>query len=207
MPGPKTKFITLACNSCGTKFERLLRVHHKNLSKGRTRNYCSLCKTHRKQSRPCINCAKATTNPKFCSRKCGITVNNKLSPKRSLEGKCQHCKKLISANRKFCGRCFKTNCRYDYETITLGQLLRHGHGNRNSYHTQVRQHAQRIARKAGLLKACKVCGYSFYVECCHIKSVSSFPRATSLIIVNSIDNLVGLCPNHHVELDKGHLKL
>jgi predicted restriction endonuclease len=57
------------------------------------------------------------------------------------------------------------------------------------------------------LQACKVCGYTFCVQCCHIKSVSSFPRTTPLSVVNDLSNLVGLCPNHHVELDRGHLLL
>lgn len=30
----------------------------------------------------CVNCGKETSNPKFCSRSCGISHNNKLNPKR-----------------------------------------------------------------------------------------------------------------------------
>jgi predicted restriction endonuclease len=57
------------------------------------------------------------------------------------------------------------------------------------------------------VSGCEVCGYNTHVEVCHIKSVSSFSDDTLITEINSIDNLVGLCPNHHWEFDNGKIKL
>jgi len=35
------------------------------------------------------------------------------------------------------------------------------------------------------------------VEIAHIKAVSEFGDSATLKEINHIDNLVGLCPNHH----------
>ena len=54
---------------------------------------------------------------------------------------------------------------------------------------------------------CAICGYDKHVEVAHIKSVSSFTDESLISEINSIDNLIGLCPNHHWEYDKGILDL
>jgi len=52
-----------------------------------------------------------------------------------------------------------------------------------------------------------VCGYSNHVEVCHIKSVSDFDGDELMRNINSIDNLIGLCPNHHWEFDNGKINI
>lgn len=54
---------------------------------------------------------------------------------------------------------------------------------------------------------CVKCGYSIHVDVAHVKSVSSFDNSVTIREINSIDNLIGLCPNHHWEYDNGFLKL
>lgn len=70
---------------------------------------------------------------------------------------------------------------------------------------------QRLARKKlislGLLKECYVCGYTKHVEACHKKSVKDFSDITLIKEINSPENLVALCPNHHWEFDNGFLIL
>lgn len=56
-------------------------------------------------------------------------------------------------------------------------------------------------------KICYECGYTKHVEVCHIQSVSSFPGNTKIYIINSVGNLVALCPNHHWEFDHGELEI
>ena len=65
----------------------------------------------------CINCSKETMNPKFCCRSCGISYNNKISPKRIKRKKeCKFCKKefhaLNSSNQIYCTR----QCWTDHKT-------------------------------------------------------------------------------------------
>ena len=55
--------------------------------------------------------------------------------------------------------------------------------------------------------SCTVCGYDKHVEVAHIKPVAEFDDSATVKEINSIDNLVGLCPNHHWEYDHGLLKL
>ena len=55
--------------------------------------------------------------------------------------------------------------------------------------------------------SCAVCGYDKHVEVAHIKSVAEFDDSATVKEINSIDNLIGLCPNHHWEYDHGLLKL
>lgn len=72
----------------------------------------------------------------------------------------------------------------------------------------VRSSIARLAReeyqKSDRPKHCIVCGYPHY-EVAHIKAVSDFSDDTLISDINSIDNLIGLCPNHHYEYDNGIL--
>lgn len=69
------------------------------------------------------------------------------------------------------------------------------------------KHAHRRYSKLVGKSKCFVCGYDKYTEVCHKKSVSSFPGSATLDEINSLDNLISLCPNCHWEFDNGHLKL
>ena len=54
---------------------------------------------------------------------------------------------------------------------------------------------------------CAICGYDKHIEVAHIIPVRSFGDDASIREINSIDNLIGLCPNHHWEYDNGLLIL
>jgi hypothetical protein len=54
---------------------------------------------------------------------------------------------------------------------------------------------------------CAICGYSHHVEVAHIKAVAEFDDNATVQEINSIDNLIGLCPNHHWEYDNGLLSI
>lgn len=61
--------------------------------------------------------------------------------------------------------------------------------------------------ESGGKKQCFVCGYTHYIEICHIKPVSDFGDEALVKEINDIKNLVALCPNHHWEFDNKILKL
>ena len=65
----------------------------------------------------------------------------------------------------------------------------------------IRRNARMIYDKSNKPKYCIVCGYDKYYEVAHIKSVSSFDDDSLISEINSIDNLIALCPNHHWEYD------
>lgn len=68
-------------------------------------------------------------------------------------------------------------------------------------------HARTIYYQNDGDKFCKYCGYDKHVEVCHIKGVAEFDKSAIISSVNSIDNLIGLCRNHHWELDHGLLSI
>lgn len=93
------------CGVCGDTYK----------PKAKNQKYCSVvCRqTPSKENGVTRSCAnedcgnqfvcKKSDSKKYCSKACAASVNNKLSPKRQLEGKCAVCKTPISNSRKFCG--------------------------------------------------------------------------------------------------------
>jgi hypothetical protein len=71
----------------------------------------------------------------------------------------------------------------------------------------IRKHAQYVYEKNNGSKVCSICGYDKHIQVCHIKSVSSFKDDDLITDINSKNNLIGLCPNHHWEYDNGYINL
>jgi hypothetical protein len=121
---------------------------------------------------------------KFCNRSCAATYNN-LKRKRPVKIK---------------------EKKYVLEDCTKGELLQ-----RRKNYTYCRiaicKHARNKLNKSNLLKVCSNCGYDKHVEACHVKSVSSFNNDVKISEINSINNLIYLCPNCHWEFDNNILKL
>lgn len=137
-------------------------------------------------------------NPRFCSTSCSATYLNRQKPKRAKKEKfCSGCGRSSVRNSEKCKFCRE---RKDYGILTLADVSQIS-GSRNSYYTTVHLHSRSVAKVSGLLEKCAKCGYELCVECCHIKAVSKFPLTATLNEVNNKSNLIGLCPNHHWELD------
>ena len=79
--------------------------------------------------------------------------------------------------------------------------------NYQSYRSSIRKLAEKTYKKSGKELKCTICGYDLHVEIAHIKSVSDFDKSSTIAEINSIDNLIALCPNHHWEYDNGILKI
>lgn len=162
---------------------------------------------------PCLQCQSLSYH-KFCSRKCF----QKSIIKKDKSHKCQNCPNIISGEkkclrkRKFCDKCY-IEYRYSgasgdlekFKLITIGKFR----ADYNLYHAhaKIRGWSRKIYENQNKDIKCKICGYSFHCEICHIKSICDFPDTATIYEINHIDNLVALCPNHHVEFDRGHIKL
>lgn len=143
----------------------------------------------------CFFCQAKTTNPKFCSRSCAAKQNN-LIPKRKRKIRfCYTCNTPLDKKRKFCDSCFP---RVDWSTKTYSEVTGIRKYQKNS---RIRELARSVFAKSNKPKYCIVCKYDKHIEVCHIKPISSFPPNTPISTINDIENLVGLCPNHHWELD------
>lgn len=91
-------------------------------------------------------------------------------------------------------------------TRTKGEFIRMSK-NYQSYRSSVRRLAELIYKNSGKECKCAVCGYSNHIEVAHIKAISEFDDSVTIAEINSINNLVALCPNHHWEYDNRILKL
>lgn len=159
----------------------------------------------------CKNCGNTTNNPKFCSRSCSATFTNKTNPKRLLIDRiCGNCGSKLQRKSHLdtstvCKECKMAHTFARYDSYSIKDVTYSSH-HRSSAFALIRARARKIAKDAGLV-SCSICGYSTHVEICHIKSISSFTDDTLVSSVNSLDNLVALCPNHHWELDNGVIKI
>ena len=63
----------------------------------------------------CLECKSETKNPKFCSRSCSATYNNRCGKynRRKLEGKCKKCKIEIKSSRSYCDECYSNSVMHD----------------------------------------------------------------------------------------------
>lgn len=155
--------------------------------------------------RACENCGQRTTNPKFCSISCAASYNNQHFPKRKKQTRewvCVECGKPTTERRKYCDGCAPNH--FDWMDKTISELARDTH---SQVYRVVRALARRIYMESGKPLECAVCKYSYHIEICHIRAISSFNKNTFIREVNRLDNLVALCPNHHWELDNGRLAL
>lgn len=148
------------------------------------------------------SCSNMTSNPRFCSRSCSAVVTNSEHPRKEREGNCRSCGVAIYSCHRLCEQCRTMGGRAN-QTIE-DVITRTGH--RSSANVRVREHARYVGRMHNMNK-CRVCGYTLHVEICHLTPISSYPITTKLSEVNNPRNLVALCPNHHWELDNGHLSL
>lgn len=89
---------------------------------------------------------------------------------------------------------------------TKGEIFKN-RKNWQSARSAIQKTARRIYFENIKAPKCEICGYTNHVEVAHIKPVSEFPKTATIKEINSLDNLIGLCPNHHWEYDNGILKL
>ena len=153
----------------------------------------------------CLNCGNITTNPKFCSKSCAASYNNKLFPKKKAkkQHKCIICGIAVTKDRKYCDE--HNPQKVDWSKVTIADTLYSNSNPSNSY-ARIRDNARCLYKKSDKPKAC-ICGYDKHYEICHIKAIKDFDKDTPIVVVNSLDNLVALCPNCHWEFDKGLLNI
>jgi hypothetical protein len=155
----------------------------------------------------------------FCDRSCSVKFNNTLRQKK-LKGNCKKCGCEISYKKKKSGGyykrkyCEKCKILAQLETINLtglnnrtkGELFK-SNKNWQSARSSLRRHAQKVFLKSGKKYECKKCGYNIHVEVAHKRPVSDFPNESLIKEINDINNLIGLCRNHHWEFENGYLFL
>jgi hypothetical protein len=91
---------------------------------------------------------------------------------------------------------------------TKGEMF----GNRKNWQS-ARSSIQKSARSIYFTNAThthccqKSCTYDLHIDVAHIKPVSEFSNSSYIYEINTKENLIGLCKNHHWEFDNGHIAL
>lgn len=123
--------------------------------------------------------------------------------KTKKEYRCKHCNTLLRigySKNDYSTTCEKCNKnKINWNIITLDELKKDK--SIYQYHARIRS----LARYYTNITPCRYCGYDKHVEFCHIKPISSFSKDQTVGEVNSPDNIICLCPNHHWELDNNVL--
>lgn len=157
----------------------------------------------------CVECGRRTDNPKFCGRSCSVTYGNRKRPKRTKMDKiCELCGlRMPEAGYLFtrCKDCKRPQrTRAENEAITKKDFLQGGNGLSARYR-RIRSLAREKYMENLLNPACVLCGYDLHVEVCHILAIEDHPDTALIGEINDLKNLIGLCRNHHWELDNGVL--
>jgi len=209
--------IELDCCGCGVKFLKQKKIYNNSIRQNPSaRFYCSApCQWKAQSDRVNVNCKtcgidfgkrpsqiKRTLNH-FCSRVCAAKYNNVIYPKRAHENMCKQCgQRTLKSSAKYCEQCRPKFSLISSKEKTIAEIENNKGANRYS---PIRDHAR--AQMKHMPKICSNCKYDKHVQCCHIKAVASFSKDTKLSVVNSIDNLIYLCPNCHWEFDHGRLEI
>ena len=143
------------------------------------------------------------TNQNYCSQSCAGKINNSKHPKKKLKKQCK-CGTLIWKQKTNCNQCLQKIVEYR-ENITLGQAIYNLH-HKSSAYALVRTRARSIAKSLGC-KSRINCNYNKHIEIAHIKPIASFDHSTLVNDINSLTNLIPLCPNCHWEYDNGLLNI
>ncbi len=209
--------LPLKCDYCNTEFLRLKRDIATNERVGIFTHYCNNKCSHAvritRKNFSCVNCGKIISRTPahaldkvFCSKRCSALINNTLRPTR-LKKKCKLCGSLIPSNNTFCTDCYHTKGKFrvhgkDINNISLKEYLKTRKNDASRYN-DIRNKARKAIQH--LPQKCSKCGYSKHVQAAHVKPISKFPLHTKISTINSVSNIILLCPNCHWEYDH-HIK-
>ena len=147
-------------------------------------------------------------NRVFCSRKCAISYNNRKHPKRkktkTICGDCGGSKSYGSAR---CQSCKNRKVFIEVGNSPISNYFLGKKSASRAKYNPIRKWARNSMEYWNIKKECFVCRFSTYVEVCHKIGIATFEETALMKEVNSKDNLIYLCPNHHILYDMGLLSL
>ncbi len=180
-------------------------------------NFCgNNCYQQRKINRQflnCLTCKKIVERVPskikshiFCSNKCSAVFFNTQKNNIQRTGYCLWCQQTIVYPRQYC-----TDCVNQYSSSVKDKIpdlvkiyIRDFLSDKNKF-SRIRINARHVL--SDLKQICSICDYSTVIQCCHIIPISDFALEDFLGVVNHPSDLILLCPNHHIELDRGLLRI
>lgn len=174
-------------------------------------NICEFC---RKQILPKEGeRAKDVRKKRFCNTSCATSYNNEkrlaagwVSPNRNPKNYCLVCGISIKNSKSnLCQKHRGEKAVIMRGELTKGELTNYNYSSSNKYEL-IRQNAKDMMDLRNVERKCSACGYDKHVEVCHVKPIADFPDTAFVKEINSPENIVYLCPNHHWELDNSLLE-
>lgn len=220
------------CQHCGKHFLRTKREISKN--SGAIPLFCSKechqnsrkeggriivrCKTCGKEKEITLGEYNKNKNKNFfCNNSCSAIYNNNLrSEKSSIKWEhknkgyntCPECGGRKFYTSELCQKCSNKKKRLVGEK-TLGYYI-DGEKYLTTKCNDIRRDARKAIEEFNIEKVCAYCKnheFDEILEVHHIKGILEHDSTTLIKEINSIDNLVWLCPNHHKMLEKGLITL
>lgn len=219
MKNQKDKYYEETCLYCKKEFKRE-KTHLKTSIKrgGNAGKFCSHeCSNqfHSKKIKlPCLNCGneiqrmqweiKKSLNV-FCSHKCFILFKSKNISKieNKISCECGNKKNIQAKKCKECSLVVKTNLFFSKTKREIFEKSK----NYFSARSTICKNARYWIKKYNFEKKCLICSYDKHVETAHIISVMKAPDAFQMKAINSKENLMYLCPNHHWEFDNNFISI
>ncbi len=150
----------------------------------------------------CLNCSKFTKNPKFCSRSCAASINNKLSPKRILSKNCKNCDLKIASNKIYCS----AECRRSHKGFSIVPQKE----NKESQRTRSSRYRRELKQKAldYLGGKCSLCGYNKCVQALDFHHLDPLQKDFTISskktkfdkLKSELDKCILVCANCHREI-------
>lgn len=143
----------------------------------------------------------------FCSHSCAASFNNSKRVKHVEDKVCPRCGKPKHQDSEMCRSCWEEL--NGVGNKTLGYYIT-GHKYLSSKCQEIRTHARKVLENSNREKVCQYCHnheFDEILEVHHLKSILDFDESTLVKEINHEDNLVWLCPNHHVMLERDLISL
>lgn len=220
--------LPIQCGECENIFRRAkheIQSHHYDFCSHECR---SVAKKRPRLSISCDECgflfqiteselkrrkSKSSNGARYCSRRCSTVARHKLGPiHKPKPRQCYKCGVSFTTTKQHesiraCPKCHRTRKEISIGLRTIDEIERSNTSTRQpDKYGRIRLHCRALHRDLAE-RPCATCGYDRFVELCHIRAISDWPKDTLVNIVNSDNNVIQLCPNHHWELDHGYLKL
>lgn len=143
----------------------------------------------------------------FCSHSCAASYNNQGRNKPNEDKICPKCGGRKTKNAEMCQKC--KNELNSVSNKTLGYYIS-GQKYLSSKCQEIRTNARKVLEGSNREKICQYCHnheFDEILEVHHIKGILEFDKDTLIKEINNENNLVWLCPNHHIMLENSLISL
>ena len=132
-----------------------------------------------------------------------------LKEKKSYYNECPICGRKKYHTSEVCSKCRKEIKRNNIKEQTLGHYI-DGQKYLATKCNDIRKDAKRTLEESDREKVCEYCRnheFDEILEVHHKKGILEFDSSAKIKEINSLENLVWLCPNHHRMLEMGLIEL